>query len=261
MSNYDAIRDIIRKLSGQENVLTIPRVYIEYTGDLTTAALLNQIVFYSDKSKRTDGFFYKTYEEWEKEICLTKRQVKYSTDKLKALGIVETKLKKANGAPTLHYKLDYDKLVDSIVTKCHFPLEQNVTFDSDKMSLSLTEITTENTTEIKDTVHLDEHFEKIISYLNKKAATNYRSTSAATRRLIKARMNEGFGVDDFMNVIDNKTNDWKNDPAMSKYLRPVTLFGTKFESYLNEQATRPEQTTSTRKPVDTVVDIHAGEDW
>ena len=105
------------------------------------------------------------------------------------------------------------------------------------------------------------HYEKIISHLNEKTSTNYRSTSEATRRLIKARLNEGFGVDDFMNVIDNKTNDWKNDPAMSKYLRPVTLFGTKFESYLNEQTTRPGQTTSTRKPVDTIVDINAGEDW
>ena len=105
------------------------------------------------------------------------------------------------------------------------------------------------------------HFEKIINHLNKKASKNYRSTTAATRRLIKARMNEGFSIDDFMIVIDNKTNDWKNDPKMSKFLRPVTLFGTNFESYLNEQATRPEQTTSTRKPLDTVVDINAGEDW
>ena len=65
-------------MSGQDNVITVPKIYIEYTGDLTTAVLLNQIVFYSDKSKRKDGFFYKTYKEWEEEICFTKRQVSYS---------------------------------------------------------------------------------------------------------------------------------------------------------------------------------------
>lgn len=151
MSNYSKIRDIIRRMSGQDNVFTVPKIYVEFTGDITTAILLNQIVFLSDKSKRTDGFFYKTYDEWYEEICLTKRQVSYSVKKLKELGLVETKLKRANGAPTVHYKLDYDKLLDSIVTKCHYPSEQNVTNHCDKMSQSLTEITTENTTEIKRT--------------------------------------------------------------------------------------------------------------
>lgn len=149
MSNYTKIRDIIRRMSGQENVFTVPKIYVEFTGDVTTAILLNQIVFLSDKSKRTDGFFYKTYDEWYEEICLTKRQVSYSVKKLKDMGLVETKLKRANGAPTVHYKLDYDKLLDSIVTKCHNPLQQNVTIHSDKVSQTLTESTTENTTESK----------------------------------------------------------------------------------------------------------------
>ena len=139
-------------MSGQDSVITIPKIYIDFTGDLTTAAILNQLVFYSDKGKRSDGFFYKSYKEWEEETGLTKRQVSYSIGKIKDLGLVETKLKKANGSPTIHYKLDYDKLLDSIVTKCHYRLEQNVTIDSDKVSQSLTEntteITTENTTDI-----------------------------------------------------------------------------------------------------------------
>jgi hypothetical protein len=147
MSNYTAIREMLKRTSGQENTFTVPRVYVDYTGDLTTAILLNQIVFLSDKSKRTDGFFYKTYKEWEKEICLTERQVRYSVNKLKAIGIVETKIMKANGSPTVHYKLDYDKFVESILTFCQIPFEQFVSIDSDNMSDSLTESTTENTTE------------------------------------------------------------------------------------------------------------------
>ena len=231
MSNYKNIRNIIKRMSGQDNVVTIPKIYVEFTGDLTTAVLLNQIVFYSDKSKRKDGFFYKSYKEWEKEICLTKRQVSYSTEKLKGLGILETKVMKANGAPTVHYKLDYDKLVDSIVTKCNFPLEQNVTMDSDKMEQSLTENTTENTTERIP-------FVEIVTYLNDVADKKYRHTTRKTKDLIKARWNEGFRLDDFKKVIDIKTKEWKNDNHMNQYLRPETLFGTKFESYLNQDTVK-----------------------
>lgn len=149
MSNYQTIRAIISQISGQENILVVPKIFIKLTGDLTTAVLLNQIVFYSDKSKRTDGYFYKSHKEWQEEICLTKRQVSYSTAKLKEMGLVDTKLMKANGAPTLHYKLDYDKLVDWIVTNCNNGKSQNVTIDSNNMSQSLTENTTETTTKKK----------------------------------------------------------------------------------------------------------------
>ncbi|MGM1447499.1 hypothetical protein ACS2BO_27020, partial [Bacillus cereus group sp. BceL305] len=149
MSNYNTIRTIISQISGQENIVVVPKLFIKLTGDLTTAVLLNQIVFYSDKSKRTDGYFYKSHKEWQEEICLTKRQVSYSTAKLKEMGLVDTKLMKANGAPTLHYKLDYDKLVDWIVTNCNNGKSQIVTMESHKLSQSLTENTTETTTKKK----------------------------------------------------------------------------------------------------------------
>ena len=41
-------------------------------------------------------------------------------------------------------------------------------------------------------------------------------------------------MDDFKRVIDNKVNDWIDNPDMCKYLRPETLFSNKFEGYLNE---------------------------
>ncbi|WP_252265537.1 conserved phage C-terminal domain-containing protein [Limosilactobacillus fermentum] len=79
-------------------------------------------------------------------------------------------------------------------------------------------------------------YQEILDYLNSKVGTSYRASSKATQRLIKARSNEGFEVDDFKRVIDNKVASWGKDPKMSQYLRPNTLFGTKFEAYLNEQA-------------------------
>ena len=240
MSNYTAIREVLNRMSGQYNTFTVPKIYVEFTGDLTTAILLNQIVFLSDKSKRKDGFFYKTYKEWEKEICLTKRQVSYSTKKLKEMGFLETAIKKANGAPTLHYKLDYDKLLDSIVTFCNIPLEQSVTFDSDKVYQSLTETTTENTTETTTNIP----YVEIVTYLNDVAGTKYRSTTGKTKELIRARWkNDNFRLDDFKHVIDVKAKEWKNDPYWKKFLRPSTLFGTNFEGYLNQEAPDEEVTS------------------
>jgi uncharacterized phage protein (TIGR02220 family) len=78
-------------------------------------------------------------------------------------------------------------------------------------------------------------YSNIIDYLNAKTGSSYKSTSKKTQTLIKTRFNEKFTEQDFYTVIDNKTTTWLNDPKMNKYLRPETLFGTKFESYLNEQ--------------------------
>lgn len=77
---------------------------------------------------------------------------------------------------------------------------------------------------------------KIIDYLNQKAGTKYKTSSKKTQVLIKARMHDGFKLDDFKKVIDNKINDWLGDKVMGKYLRPETLFSNKFEGYLNQKS-------------------------
>ncbi len=75
-------------------------------------------------------------------------------------------------------------------------------------------------------------YKDIVEYLNTVVGSNYRYQSKATQRLISARLNEGFTVDDFKAVIEKKAKEWKGT-EMAQYLRPETLFGTKFESYLN----------------------------
>lgn len=84
-------------------------------------------------------------------------------------------------------------------------------------------------------------FSEIINYLNQKAGTHYRGSSKKTKQLIKVRWHEGFKLNDFKKVIDIKVMEWLHDGTMSKYLRPETLFGTKFESYLNEPFTEPSK--------------------
>lgn len=78
-------------------------------------------------------------------------------------------------------------------------------------------------------------YKLIIDLLNKVAGTRYRHTTDKTRKLIKKLWKDGFRFEDFKHVILVKTEEWLHDPAMNKFLRPETLFGTKFESYLNQK--------------------------
>lgn len=81
----------------------------------------------------------------------------------------------------------------------------------------------------------------IVDYLNSKAGTNYKASTQTTQKHINARIAEGFTVADFKTVIDKKTKEWKGG-EMEKYLRPETLFGTKFEGYLNARSSeQPKQ--------------------
>ena len=79
-----------------------------------------------------------------------------------------------------------------------------------------------------------ETYKHIVSFLNEKAGTNYKYTSKATQDSINARLNEGFTIEDFETVITKKCSGWIGT-EWQKFLRPSTLFGTKFESYLNEK--------------------------
>ena len=82
----------------------------------------------------------------------------------------------------------------------------------------------------------------IVEYLNDKIGAHYKPNGKKIKELIRARMNEGYTVEDFKTVIDKKFKSWGNNPKMSLYLRPSTLFSTRFAEYLNEyQAESPDR--------------------
>ena len=93
----------------------------------------------------------------------------------------------------------------------------------------------------------------IVEHLNKKTGAKYKVSTKKTKTLIHARLSEGFTEDDFRTVIDKKCADWLGDPKMERYLRPETLFGTKFEGYLNEKV-------ASKKPVNTGVPSGSNQD-
>lgn len=77
-------------------------------------------------------------------------------------------------------------------------------------------------------------FQEIIEYLNLRTSSNFKWTTSKNQWLIKSRWDEKFNIDDFKIVIDRKSKEWLNTDQ-AKYLRPETLFGTKFEGYVNQK--------------------------
>jgi len=73
---------------------------------------------------------------------------------------------------------------------------------------------------------------EVIEYLNAKTGRSFSVKNRNTAVHISAREREGWELEDFKAVIDAKVKEWGPDPKMSAYLRPETLFGTKFDSYL-----------------------------
>ena len=82
-------------------------------------------------------------------------------------------------------------------------------------------------------------YKVIVDYLNNATGKNFRSGTEKTQKHIRARFRDGFTQEDFEKVIDCKTKEWLGS-KYEKYLRPETLFGTKFESYLQSKSADTE---------------------
>lgn len=127
------------------------------------------------------------------------------------------------------YKFQVDNSIER-VAKHRQNVTRNVTIQ-DKIRLDKKKIRKEeDNISVKNPIY----YHDIVDYLNLKAGTSFKPTTKTTQTLIKMRHKEGFTLEDFKTVIDKKVADWKNDPKYSEFLRPETLFGTKFEGYVNK---------------------------
>ena len=141
-------------------------------------------------------------------------------EELSSLGL------KDNGAYTLTDSVGCQVVAERLPSGCHSIDKYRLEEDSVDIIVDSDESTPRK--EKKDT----KVYAEIIDYLNLKAVTRYKTSSKKTQSLINARLNEGFTLDDFKTVVDKKVAEWKGT-EMEQYLRPETLFGTKFEGYLN----------------------------
>lgn len=216
---------------------------------LNEALILQQFHYWLQRSNNVkDGhkWIYNSYQEWRKQFPFwkSKNTLISAIKHLEDMGIlISGNYNKAKFDKTKWYRIDYEKLQllekSQPFTKNWYTSNQELvnadTKNWETNTNRLPESTTENTTKDNMPSLHSTAAPEIVNYLNSKIGTHYRATTRKTQSLIKARMNEGFTVDDFKTVIDNKVDEWGSDNKMSKYLRPETLFGTKFESYLNQQ--------------------------
>ena len=221
-----------RLLIKENPVMIIPSLAVKI--GLNEAVVLQQIHYWLGISKhRIEGriWVYNTYEEWQKQLPFwSVSTIKRTILSLEMKGLLlSANFNAMKMDKTKWYSIDYEKLQEHEDSTIELP--------TDPVEVDAAEEAAENKKEmdISPSVEKIIPFAEIIQYLNEKTGKNFRAGSMKTRDLIQARVGEGFSLQDFQRVIDLKTVEWQSDPHWKKYLRPETLFGTKFEAYLNQQ--------------------------
>jgi hypothetical protein len=119
------VLDLIQTTIGDKNATYYPMVFVQLVGSHAAAWLLSQILYWSDRTSDPDGWFYKSFDDWKREGCLSRAQIERAlhgdprTRKVRLtlaeLG-VETKVKRApDGSPTTHYRIDRDVFLSKLV--------------------------------------------------------------------------------------------------------------------------------------------------
>ncbi len=132
----------IEQITGNKNVIVLKSELVKFGGGLKEGLFLTQLLYWCDKGKSPDGYIYKKYEEWRDETGLSEYQVREAAKKYKGMGILGVKVKKANGNPTVHYKLYRKAFISAFLDFLrieHTKSKEETTDNAD----SLTEITTE----------------------------------------------------------------------------------------------------------------------
>lgn len=171
------------------------------------------------------GAFITSIASLSAETGLTVKQVRTGLKNLEKTGEID---KQTGNQNTLIIVLNYERYQE-------FDCEYRASESANKgQSEGKQRATNKNDNNKKNDKEEKNKYIVIIAYLNNKAGTKYKWQSSYAQKYINARLKDGFSINDFKKVIDNKCNEWLNS-NMRKYLRPSTLFGTKFESYLNQK--------------------------
>ena len=166
----------------------------------------------------------------DKRLNLTTQKVRTILKKFEKQGYIEFLSSGSKGKESTLKLTIKQQLFNNNVTNKTEQLQQ--VEDLGNNNLTTNQQQSNNTTKKKEKDN-NNIYSLVIDYLNRKASTNYRATTKNTQSFINARVREGYTVEDFKKVIDSKSREWLGTD-FEKYLRPATLFGTKFENYLNE---------------------------
>jgi len=237
--------NLIQNLTGNDNILAVPKEFMKFAGDPSTGIMLSQLVYWTGREKRKDGYIYKTYKEWEEELGIPKYYVRKAKNNLEDRNLIKTKLKKANGSPTIHYKLNQEKFVEEFIEfleekrndgKDNITQKENInnTNGNSKYHNSLTEITTKtnNKDNIGDVEEVWKHYKQAIKGVD----YNPRKFSSSRKKAINQLLND-FTLDEIKKAINNATSHkfMMGDNKDNKFhLLPEKLFTfKKIEEYLD----------------------------
>ena len=219
------------------------RIKKKYTKGFTT--INNDILNDTELSFKAKGLFSYLWSLPDDWIYYETEVAKHSTDGRDSVRSGLKELEEKGYLKRGRERNEKGQLVNADWQLADTPMFKKRTLEKrtlEKRTLLNTNLTNETVTKEEHTNNsrakpdsIADEVKTIVGYLNEKTKSNYRTTTRETKRLIKARLNEGFTVDDFKTVIDKKTAVWFNDSKMKNYLRPTTLFGPKFEEYLNEK--------------------------
>lgn len=260
---------------------------LAYSIGLNEAIALQQVNYWLKETSsglERDGvrWIYNTNEQWLEQFPFwSESTLKRTFTRLKTLGVLKIEqLNKSQRDMTNYYTINYEselldevKVTKSKSSKCTLPSGQNEPMEEVKVKRSirskrtavirskctdvLTENTTKNTTDIKNTicpvasqpdreVLITDQAKVVLNHLNKVTNSRYQVSTASLQN-IRARIGEGFTVDELVLVVDYSNAKWGDDLKMSEYLRPQTLFQpSKFPGYLKSannwnKANRPER--------------------
>ncbi|PTG04399.1 alpha/beta hydrolase [Staphylococcus chromogenes] len=225
-------------MTDQPSYYSIITANVRYDNRLTDSEklLFAEITSLSNKygyCTASNGYFAKLYD-------VVKETISRRISKLAKFGYLHIEIiregnevKQRKMYPLTQSSVPIDAKINTpIDNSVNTPIDANV--KENNTSINNTSINNINRIDTLSGTPTSYPYSDVIDYLNERTGKQYKSTTKKNQTVIRARIDEGFTLGDFKKVIDNKVAEWKGTD-MEKYLRPETLFGTKFEGYLNQQ--------------------------
>lgn len=188
-------------------------------------------------------FQYYTNEQLMVDLNSSEKTIIKFKKELKNVGLLK-EVRQGNNLPNRIYISSVDGTVNSTVSELE--ILQSGTVNNTVLELEILQTNKTNNNEIDNNNKLSICSE-VINYLNSKAKKNFKVNTASHQKFIKARLKEGYVLEDFKKVVDIMVAKWKGT-EYEQYLQPQTLFGNKMDNYLNQPM--PKRSTILTSTVD-----------
>nr|DAS66020.1 MAG TPA: replication initiator protein [Caudoviricetes sp.] len=182
-------------------------------------------------------FQYYTNEQLMVDLNSSEKTIIKFKKELKDVGLLK-EVRQGNNLPNRIYISAVDGTVNSTVSELE--ILQSGTVNNTVSELEILQTNKTDNNEIDNNNNKLSICKEIISYLNLKAKKNFKVNTASHQKFIKARLKEGYVLEDFKKVVDIMVAKWKGT-EYEQYLQPQTLFGNKMDNYLNQSMPRKAQ--------------------